>query len=171
MNQLDESITNFFIIQPTCCRFCHLQVAISQKLENADKKNRTHTKAAALERIGGSRSTRIKKDVLEKRDEGLGGLGGCWAQREGELGSVPKTSEDQNVCCSTKRSLATTTQGGSTPRDKVGFNQSAAVMGCFVAHVWTSVGLLRPRSPTVEGFYSTGEKNTQCLRPHWWLES
>lgn len=76
---MDESIINFDIIQPTCFRFCHLQIAISQKLENADKTNlsNTHTKAAALERIGGSRSTWIKKDVLEKRDEVLGGLGGC----------------------------------------------------------------------------------------------
>lgn len=97
---------------------------------------------------------------------------GVWAQREGQPEALPKSSKDHNVCRYTNRSLATTTQRGSTPRDKVGFDQSAAVTGWFVAHVWMSVIFPPLQSSTVEGggvggVYATDVLNTQCLFPFW----
>lgn len=108
-----------------------------------------------------------KRRVVKKR-RGSGRLKGCWAQREGQPGALPKTSKDQNVCGYTNRSLATTTQRGSTPQDKGGFYQSAAVTGWFVAHVWMSVIFLPLWSSTVEGFTPQTSRIHSVFLPYGW---
>lgn len=138
--------------------FLTSHIPMPEELENADKKktdkNSDAYKGFAMlwNDLADQGQHGLSKRRVVKKRRGSGRLKGCWAQREGQPGALPKTSKDQNVCGYTNRSLATTTQRGSTPQDKGGFYQSAAVTGWFVAHVWMSVIFLPLWSSTVEGF-------------------